>query len=244
MSHLKQQLRTLVTGVASGIGRSVAESLRNRGDAVFGVDYQAGDGWLQADLSVPSERERVVKSALDELGAIDVLVNVAGIYRSTPFGDSSLKDWQSVWAVNLEAPIDLMSQVFDSMKSQGFGRVVNITSVHAKVSRQDALAYDVGKAGVEAATRSFALAGAEFGILANAVAPGFVRTQMSLLENGKDEADTEEFRKQYVETGRLPLRRASQPEEIAESVLWLSGRTNTYITGQTITIDGGLTATF
>jgi 3-oxoacyl-[acyl-carrier protein] reductase len=173
-----------------------------------------------------------------------VLVNVAGIYRSTPFGDSSLKDWQSVWAVNLEAPIDLMSQVFDSMKSQGFGRVVNITSVHAKFSRQDALAYDVGKAGLEAATRSFALAGAEFGILANAVAPGFVRTQMSLLENGKDEADTEEFRKQYVETGRLPLRRASQPEEIAESVLWLSGRTNTYITGQTITIDGGLTATF
>jgi 3-oxoacyl-[acyl-carrier protein] reductase len=244
MSHLNQQLRTLVTGVASGIGRSVSESLRNRGDAVFGVDYQAGDGRLQADLSVPSERERVVKSALEELGAIDVLVNVAGIYRSTPFSDSSLKDWQSVWAVNLEAPIDLMSQVFDSMKSQGFGRVVNITSVHAKFSRQDALAYDVGKAGLEAATRSFALAGAEFGILANAVAPGFVRTQMSLDENGIDEADTEEFRQQYVETGRLPLRRASQPEEIAESVLWLSGRTNTYITGQTITIDGGLTATF
>jgi 3-oxoacyl-[acyl-carrier protein] reductase len=244
MSHLNQQLRTLVTGVASGIGRSVAESLRDRGDAVFGVDYQAGEGWLQADLSLPSERERVVKSALAQLGAIDVLVNVAGIYRSTPFGDSSLKDWQSVWDVNLEAPIDLMSQVFDSMKSHGFGRVVNITSVHAKFSRQDALAYDVGKAGLEAATRSFALAGAEFGILANAVAPGFVRTQMSLDENGIDEADTEEFRKQYVETGRLPLRRASKPEEIAESVLWLSGRTNTYITGQTITIDGGLTATF
>ena len=79
MSHLNQQLRTLVTGVASGIGRSVVESLRNRGDAVFGVDYQAGDDWLQADLSVPSERERVVKLALEELGAIDVLVNVAGI---------------------------------------------------------------------------------------------------------------------------------------------------------------------
>lgn len=244
MSHLNQQLRTLVTGVASGIGRSVAEALRNRGDAVFGVDYQPGEGWLQADLSFPSERQRVVESALARLGAIDVLVNVAGVYRSTPFGDSSLRDWQSVWAVNLEAPIDLMSQVLDSMKSQCFGRVVNITSVHANFSRQDSLAYDVGKAGLESATRSFALAGAEFGILANAVAPGFVRTQMSLDENGIDEADTEEFRKQYVETGRLPLRRASQPEEIAESVLWLSGRANTYITGQTITIDGGLTATF
>jgi 3-oxoacyl-[acyl-carrier protein] reductase len=67
---------------------------------------------------------------------------------------------------------------------------------------------------------------------------------MSLLENGVDEADTEEFRSQYVESGRLPLRRASQPEEIAEAVSFLSGRSNTYITGQTITIDGGLTATF
>ena len=244
MAILNQQLRTLVTGVASGIGRSAATILRDRGDLVFGVDYQVGDGWMQADLTVPSERERVVQSALEELGEIDVLVNVAGVYRPTPFGESSLKDWQSVWAVNLEAPIDLMSKVFDSMKSQGFGRVVNITSVHAKFSRLDALAYDVGKAGLEAATRSFALAGAEFGILANSLAPGFVRTQMSLLENGVDEADTDEFRSQYVESGRLPLRRASVPEEIAEAISFLSGRSNTYITGQTITIDGGLTATF
>jgi 3-oxoacyl-[acyl-carrier protein] reductase len=244
MIPLSQQLRTLVTGVASGIGRSVATALRDRGDTVFGVDYQVGDGWLTADLSVPSERERVVQAALKDLGAIDVLINVAGIYRPTAFGESTLEDWRAVWAINLEAPIDLMSKVFDSMKAQGFGRVVNITSVHAKFSRQDALAYDVGKAGLEAATRSFALAGAEFGILSNSLAPGFVRTQMSLLENGVDEADTEEFRSQYVESGRLPLRRASQPEEIAEAVSFLSGRSNTYITGQTITIDGGLTATF
>jgi 3-oxoacyl-[acyl-carrier protein] reductase len=67
---------------------------------------------------------------------------------------------------------------------------------------------------------------------------------MSLNESGIDEADTEEFCLQYIESGRLPLRRASQPEEIAEAVLFLSGRSNTYITGQTITIDGGLTATF
>jgi 3-oxoacyl-[acyl-carrier protein] reductase len=244
MILLKRELRTLVTGVASGIGRSVASSLRDRGDIVFGVDYQSGDGWLKADLSIAAERERVMQTALHELGAIDVLVNVAGIFRPTPFGESTLKDWQSVWEVNLEAPIDLMSQAFSSMKAQNFGRVVNITSVHAKLSRQDALAYDVGKAGLEAATRSFALAGAEFGILANSLAPGFVRTQMSLNESGIDEADTEEFRLQYIESGRLPLRRASQPEEIAEAVLFLSGRSNTYITGQSITIDGGLTATF
>jgi 3-oxoacyl-[acyl-carrier protein] reductase len=222
----------------------MAQALRDRGDRVFGVDHQPGSGWMQADLSEPAERAKVVKAALEELGGIDVLVNVAGIYRPTPFGSSTLQEWRQVWAINLEAPIELMSLALPSMRSQGFGRVVNITSIHAKLSRQDALAYDVGKAGLEAATRSFALAGAEFGILANSVAPGFVRTQMSLNEDGIDEADTEEFRLQYVETGRLPLRRASNPDEVAELALWLTSVANTYTTGQTITVDGGLTATF
>jgi len=241
---MNQPLRALVTGVASGIGRSMAKALHDRGDLVFGVDYQPGTEWLQADLSVPAERARVVKAALQELGGIDVLVNVAGIYRPTPFASSTLEDWRNVWSVNLEAPLELMSLVLPSMQGQGFGRVVNITSVHAKFSRQDALAYDVGKAGLEAATRSFALTGADFGILANAVAPGFVRTQMSLNEDGVDEADTDEFRLQYVESGRLPLGRASLPEEVADAALWLTSRSNTYTTGQTITVDGGLTATF
>ena len=241
---MTEPLRALVTGVASGIGHSMAKALRDRGDQVFGVDHQSGAGWLQADLSMPAERTKAVQSALAQLGGIDVLVNVAGIYRPTPFATSTLQEWRDVWAVNLEAPLELMALVFPHMRDQGFGRVVNITSVHAKFSRQDALAYDVGKAGLEAATRSFALSGAQFGILANSVAPGFVRTQMSLNDEGVDEADTEEFRLQYVESGRLPLGRASLPEEVADSALWLTSRSNTYTTGQTITVDGGLTATF
>jgi 3-oxoacyl-[acyl-carrier protein] reductase len=241
---MAEKLRSLVTGVASGIGFSVAQALRNRGDQVFGVDHQPGTGWMVADLAVASEREEIVAAALAELGGIDVLVNVAGVFRPTPFGTSSLADWREVWSVNLDAPLEIMSLVFDSMKKQHFGRVVNITSIHSKFSREDCLAYDVGKAGLEAATRSFALAGAEYGILANSVAPGFVRTNMSLNEDGIDEADTKDFQKQYVETGRLPLRRASQPEEVAEAVLWLTGRSNSYVTGQSLTVDGGLTATF
>lgn len=241
---MSEKLRTLVTGVASGIGYSIEKTLRDRGDSVFGVDHQAGKGWMEADLAIPSERHRVVDTAMKELGGIDVLVNVAGVFKPTPFGSSSLADWRSVWSVNLDAPLELMSAVFESMKEQGFGRVVNITSIHANFSRQDCLAYDVGKAGLEAATRSFALSGADYGILANSVAPGFVRTNMSLNEEGIDEADTEEFRQQYAETGRLPLRRAAQPEEVAEAVLWLSGRSNSYVTGQCLTVDGGLTATF
>jgi 3-oxoacyl-[acyl-carrier protein] reductase len=158
--------------------------------------------------------------------------------------DSSIADLRRVWSVNLEAPIELMSLALNQMKEQAFGRVVNVTSVHARFSRKDCLAYDVAKAGLEAATRSAALTGADFGVLVNAVAPGFVRTQMSVNEEGIDEADTDEFHRDFVAHGRLPQMRAAQPGEIAKAVAWLASRDNTYTTGQTITIDGGLTITF
>jgi len=237
-------LRSLVTGVASGIGQAISNSLSARGDRVFGVDNQTGSDWMCADLSNSEQRREVVATALDTLGGIDVLVNVAGIYLPTPFGSTGPAEWQRVWAVNLEAPLELMSICFDSMKAQRFGRVVNITSVHARASRVDCVAYDVGKAGLEAATRSFALSGAPHGILSNSVAPGFVRTPMSLNDSGVDEADTDEFHLEYVQTGRLPLGRAALPEEVAEAVLWLASRDNSYTTGQTLVVDGGLTATF
>lgn len=241
---MTRKLRAIVTGVASGIGHSVANAMRERGDEVFGVDNKPGSDWLIADLSKGDERKRIVEAATMQLGGIDVLVNVAGIFMPTPLENSDLEEWRKVWAVNLEAPIQLMNLVFGQMKDQGFGRIVNITSVHARFSRNDCIAYDVGKAGLEAATRSFALAGAEHGLLVNAIAPGFVRTQMSLNEDGIDEADTEQFEKEYVLSGKLPLRRAANPEEIAQTVLWLSGMSNTYVTGEVLTVDGGLTATF
>lgn len=233
-----------MTGVASGIGFAVADALRDRGDQVFGVDYQSGGDWFVADLSKASARSQSVDRAIDKLGGIDVLINVAGVYRPTPVPGSSLDDWRSLWQVNLEAPLELMSLVLPHMTSQSFGRIVNITSVHANFSRLDCLAYDVGKAGLEAATRSIALAGASSGVLVNSVAPGFVRTQMSLNDEGVDEADTEQFKQQYVETGRLPLGRAADASEVSQTVSWLSGYSNSYVTGQVLTVDGGLTATF
>lgn len=236
--------KALVTGVASGIGLAISNILKKNGFTVFGIDYKTGGDWLEADLSIPSERERVVHSAVGELGQIDVLVNVAGIYLSTPIIDSDLDDWRKVWAINLDAPLDLMRLVFPHMKQHGFGRIVNITSVHGKYSKPDCLAYDVAKAGLEAATRSVALSGAECGILVNAIAPGFVRTTMSLNADGVDEADTSQFREEFVLTGKLPLMRSADPSEIAQTVLWLAHSSNTYVTGQVLTVDGGLTATF
>lgn len=239
----ESRLRSLVTGCASGIGLAVCERLRQRGDEVFGIDYQAGGDWFIADLGDSDQREAAVRSAIDRLGGVDVLVNVAGIYLPTPIEENKLEDWRKVWTVNLEAPLQLVGMLLGGMRQNGFGRIVNISSVHAKYSRPDCLAYDVAKGGLESATRSLALSGANFGVLVNAVAPGFVRTGMSLNADGVDEADTPQFQAEFVATGRLPLQRAAAAGEIAEAVEWLSSRRNSYVTGQVLTVDGGLTAT-
>lgn len=237
-------LRSVVTGAANGIGLAVADRLRDRGDLVLGLDREPGRDIVVVDLAVHDERERAIAEAAARLGRIDVLVNVAGIYRRGSIHNTGLDDWRAVWAVDLDAPLDLIHRVAEGMIERRFGRIVNVTSVHARLAQPSSLAYDVAKAGLEAATRSAALDLAAHGVLVNAVAPGFVRTRMSLDVDGNDETDSEAFRRQYIASGRLPLGRTALPGEIAPAVDWLSGLDNTYITGQVLTVDGGLTMTF
>jgi 3-oxoacyl-[acyl-carrier protein] reductase len=237
-------LRTVVTGAANGIGRAIADRLRQRGDRLVGFDLEAGEGILAVDLADAGSRREAVGEAERRLGGVDVLVNVAGVFREGSIATSSLDEWVPVWEIDLHAPIDLMRLVAPGMTARGFGRIVNITSVHARMAQPGCLAYDVAKAGLEAATRSAALDLAASGVLVNAVAPGFVRTRMSLRPDGTDETDTETFRDRYIESGKLPLGRGALPSELAPIVDHLSGRENTYLTGQVVTVDGGLTMTF
>lgn len=237
-------LRALVTGSTHGIGQAIADCLRERGDTVVGIDLEGDDHTIIADLGAPTERVRGFDEALARLGGLDVLINVAGIWAAGAVDSSLPADWQRLWSLNMEAPIDLMRLASEPMAAQQFGRIVTVTSVHARVTQRSSLAYSVAKAGLEAATRAAALDLADHGILVNGVAPGFVRTRMSVLEDGVDETTTAAFRSVYVEGGRIPLRRAADPNEIAPAVAFLASQANTYITGAVLTVDGGLSATF
>ena len=238
--------RAVVTGGANGIGAATARRLHNRGAHVVVLDVEQATSSLSAiivDLSDPAAVLFAASEARDQLGGVDVLVNCAGISIPSRVTDLDLEAYQRTLAVNLHAPVLLMRELCSVMAAQGYGRVVNVTSVHARLSEPSSLAYDVSKAGLQAATRTTAIELASSGVLVNAVAPGFVATRMSVVD-GVDELESGWFRTIYVDNERLPLRRAAQSEEVAETIAWLASEANSYVTGQVLTVDGGLSARF
>jgi NAD(P)-dependent dehydrogenase (short-subunit alcohol dehydrogenase family) len=237
----------MVTGAANGIGRAVAARLRDDGFLVAGVDIEpvGADRGITAyylDVADLDGHEGVLARAEEELGPLSALVNVAGISIPEPVDRLTLAAYRRQLAVMLDGPVWLARNAGLRMASRGAGRIVNVTSVHASVSEVGCLAYDAAKAGLEAATRTLALELGPRGVLVNSLAPGFVRTRMSVVD-GADELDSDWFRDIYVARGRLPLRRAAEPAEIAAAVSHLVSPENTYLTGQRVVVDGGLTAT-
>lgn len=228
----------VVTGAANGIGAAIASALAGAGASVTGLDVEPGDGSVSMRVVDLADADRLALVA-GELRA-DILVNCAGVYRATPLLNFDPADYHRLLAIDLHAPVLLMQALGRGMAERGWGRIVNVTSVHARVSEPGALAYDIAKAGLDAATRVAAIELAPSGVLVNAVAPGFVTTRMALVD-GVDELDLPESHAVYIENGRLPLGRGARPSEVAELVLWLAGEQNTYVTGQTIRVDGGLT---
>lgn len=238
----------VVTGAANGIGLATATRLAEAGARVCAVDREQAPtppdgGAIVADLAELDSLPDVVAEAERCVGPIDALVNVAGIWEPQRSLELSHRALRHTLAVNLEAPILLAVAASRGMADRGYGRIVNVTSVHARVSAIEGLAYDTSKAGLEGATRTLGVELAPHGVLVNAVAPGFVDTRMGRTD-GKDVLETEPFRRSYVEEGRLPLRRSATPAEIADCILWLAGPGNTYVAAQTLTVDGGLTSTF
>jgi 3-oxoacyl-[acyl-carrier protein] reductase len=237
----------MVTGAANGLGHAIAARLRDDGFRVAGADIEpVTDREIAAyhlDVADLDAHEAILDRIEQELGPLSALVNVAGISVPEPIDRLTVAAYRRQLAVMLDGPVWLARGAGLRMASRGTGRIVSITSIHSTNSEVGSLAYDCAKAGLDAATRALAIELAPGGVLVNSLAPGFVRTRMSIVD-GVDELESDWFRDIYVSHGKLPLRRAAEPAEIAATVSHLVSAENTYLTGQRVVVDGGLTVTF
>ena len=240
----------VVTGGSRGIGREIAITLARAGAGVV-VNYQretaaaedvlqairefpgAGEAMVfQADVTKLEECEKMVKAALDHLGRIDILVNNAGVRRDTLLALMKEDDWDLVLDTNLKGMFNCCKAVLRPLlKQKSGGRIINISSVVGLAGNSGQANYAAAKGGVIAFTKSLAKELGKRAITVNAIAPGFIETEMTeqLADAVKDKVLT-----------LVALERYGNPAEVAETVLFLSGEGASYITGAVISVDGGL----
>lgn len=201
-----------------------------------------GDHFIWAgDYSDPSSMQRLGEEMHARWGGLDVLISCAGVFFPTDTLSTPMEEWRRCFDIMVNGALYITRAAAPLMTNGG--RIVHITSIHGERAGTAASGYAMAKAAVNQFCRNLALELAPRGILVNAIAPGFVNTNMSI-QDGVNELETDWFRKNYVEGDRLPLKRAAQPEEIAGVAWFLAGPDASYMTGQVITVDGGLSITF
>jgi NAD(P)-dependent dehydrogenase (short-subunit alcohol dehydrogenase family) len=246
--------RVIVTGASSGIGKATAIRFAQEGwDVCLTARREELLLALQCELSPgrhlvcpgsyddPATAERLSAATQAAWGTIDALINCAGVSIGLDAIESRLEDWRKPLDSMVNGAIS-MSRMAVILMPNG-GRIVHVTSIHGERAEKGASAYSMAKAAINQYCRALALELAPRNILVNAIAPGFIDTPMSVV-NGVNELQTEWFRQNYIDGQHLPLKRAGQPEEIAGVAYFLAGPDASYITGQVITVDGGLTITF
>lgn len=237
----------IVTGGSRGIGRAVAVRLAKDGMNLV-INYRGNSAaaeeterlcrelgaevlLVQGDVSRAEDCEKLAAQAKEEFGRVDVLVNNAGITRDGLLARMTEEDFRAVLDVNLVGPWNMMKAVNRIMMKQRYGRIVNLSSVTGLMGNMGQTNYAAAKAGILGMTKSYAREVAGRGITVNAVAPGFIDTDMTeaMPEGAKDK----------IITG-IPMGRTGKPEDVAEAVAFLASEQAGYITGEVLRVDGGM----
>ena len=233
----------LITGASGGIGGSIARALYGQGakvalsgtriDPLKALADDLGDRAfiVPCNLSDVDAVKALPQKASEEMGGIDILVNNAGITKDNLFMRMSEDDWHQVINVNLTSTMHLMKSVMRTMMKKRFGRIINITSIVGVTGNAGQVNYAASKAGMIGMTKSFAQEIATRGITANCIAPGFIETAM-----------TAELPENVIKNmlDAIPQGRMGQADEIAASVAFLASNEASYITGQTLHVNGGM----
>jgi 3-oxoacyl-[acyl-carrier protein] reductase len=251
---MRGRKRAVITGASSGVGRAAAVRFAAEGwdvcvTARRAVELEALVAQLPAgdhlvcpgDYSDPATAERIAAAARDRWGAVDALINNAGVYLPVHSIDTPIAEWRRAFDIMVDGALYLTRAAVPLLRDGG--RIVHVTSVHGERAEKSASSYAMAKAAINQYCRVLAIELAPRNILVNAVAPGFIDTPMSVVD-GVNELESAWFKQNYVDGHHLPLKRAAQPEEIAAVAYFLAGPDASYITGQVITVDGGLTITF
>jgi NAD(P)-dependent dehydrogenase (short-subunit alcohol dehydrogenase family) len=249
-----ERKKVLVTGAASGIGKASAIRFAKEGYDVCLNDIQSdklksvlpvlapGNHWLlegsYSDESVMQSGEQLIR---EKWGTLDALVNCAGLFRKSDPVGMDIRQWREVLDIMLNGCF-LITRLALKFMVNG-SRIVHISSIHGTRAELHANSYSVAKAAINQYCRSMALELSERNILVNAIAPGFVDTAMSVVD-GQNELESQWFKDNYIKNRHLPLGRAGMADEIAAVAFFLAGKDASYITGQVIVVDGGLSITF
>jgi 3-oxoacyl-[acyl-carrier protein] reductase len=241
----------IVTGAARGIGAATAKRLARDGNAVaiFDLDERACESvaaeineaggtaiGVGVDVASAEQVEAGVARVVAELGAPTILVNNAGIIRDNLIFKMSEGDWDSVMAVHLKGAFLMTKACQAHMTAEKYGRIVNLSSSSAQGNRGQAN-YSAAKAGLQGFTKTLAIELGKFGVTANAVAPGFIQTDMTAATAERIGMDFDEFIK--YSASQIPVQRVGQPEDIANTIAFLASEDAGFVSGQVIYVAGG-----
>lgn len=236
---------SLVTGGTRGIGLAIVECLVGAGARVIatgtGDEPSAGIARMQQEgqpveyraLDLASETSVETFCARVAIDPVDVLVNNAGVNQIVPVHDVQAPDYDRLHRINLRGPLLLAGAVVPGMRERGWGRIINIASIWATITKPGRAMYTASKFGLVGLTKTLAVENAEYGILVNAVSPGFTLTELT----------RSTLRPEEIESlaADVPVRRFADPVEMARVVAFLASPQNSYLTAQNITVDGGYT---